>query len=356
MKKIILSLLLLCVLLFVRAQSPTVGSARVSFRSCEPTFATLDIALLPGEMWQGYSFKKSGAYVRCLTNQRGCDSLVTLNVELMEGALPGKFSVDDKGTQVYFSKGNLQFLATKNGVWGDTTHIVKGNEEKNGVWRFAQHQYDMFGGGGKNCTSAQSSIATDWVDYFGFGAGGNIVEPYLTSSNNSDYINVDIANTDNDWGVYNAIENGGNTPNKWRLLTSEEWTYIYSNRPRAANLYGFALIGDIQGLILLPDDWLPIEGIEFSPGVAWYTQNIYSFEQWNIMENAGAVFLPAAGSRDAGLGGRYWSSTISSTANQAYVFRWNHTTSGNSNAIEWKGIMSFAVYAGYCVRLVKTVK
>ena len=32
-----------------------------------------------------------------------------------------------------------------------------------------------------------------------------------------------------DWGVYNAISNGGNTPNKWRTLTVSEWQYLFQN-------------------------------------------------------------------------------------------------------------------------------
>ena len=77
------------------------------------------------------------------------------------GVLDGKFSVgSDK--QVCFSKGNLQYQASK------------------GVWRFADHQWDYIGYGNENISNSYSG----WIDLFGWGTGNN---PTNISCNNGVY-------------------------------------------------------------------------------------------------------------------------------------------------------------------------
>ena len=39
------------------------------------------------------------------------------------------------------------------------------------------------------------------------------------------------------------------------------------------------------------------EGVSFLGSASGYDINVYSIEEWEIMENAGAVFLPQAGTR-----------------------------------------------------------
>ena len=62
---------------------------------------------------------------------------------------------------------------------------------------------------------------------------------------------------------------------------------------------------------------------------ASFTTNIISFEQWDILNNAGVVFMPASGYRycdgsvfDVGINGNYWSST-SDGSSDAYYFYFN---------------------------------
>ena len=215
-----------------------------------------------------------------------------------DGALPGLFSVSAT-QQVYFSQGNLQYQASTD------------------TWRFAEHQYDYVGTqtsdgngyyGGNVSGSDNRSISSTysgWIDLFGWGTGSN---PTLSSPSFEDY------GTFMDWGC-NAIINGGNTVNQWRTLTIAEWNYLLNTRTDASSKRGTGNINGVGGLIILPDSWTLPSECAFTSGFApdW-TLNSYTLAQWEQMEDAGAVFLPAAGERSgayvvyAGRFGIYWSS------------------------------------------------
>ena len=224
----------------------------------------------------------------------------------------GVFSVSaDK--QVSFSKGNLQYQASTN------------------TWRFAEHQYDYIGEDNKNISATYDG----WIDLFGWGTGNN---PTNASTDDSDY------STFVDWGT-NTI--GADIPNTWRTLTTNEWYYIFFTRTNAQKLFGFGTINDGEyGMIILPDDWTTPAGVTFNPSVAkglvdqggyyndnndnhlHYLDNIYTLSDWNKMEDAGAVFLPAAGHRDGqnaccSADGNYWSSTAD---NQGLAYLLNFRT------------------------------
>jgi len=194
------------------------------------------------------------------------------------------FTVED-GRQVVFAPGNLQYQASTK------------------TWRFAGEQYDYIGEDNEEISYTYSG----WIDLFAWATGNTPTQ--TNSSDNSKFI---------DWGQ-NAI--GTDPKNTWRTLTGDEWNYIITYRPNAPKLFGFAAVKGISGLILLPDDWTVPDGIEFNPGQAKYTNNLYSSAQWKQMEAAGAVFLPAAGYRrydeyfkcekyyGDGYDGSYWSSS-----------------------------------------------
>ena len=135
----------------------------------------------------------------------------------------------------------------------------------------------------------------DYGGLFGWGTGDS---PNITSTDNQDYAVF------HDWGMYNL---GG----LWRTLAKEEWEYLFFQRIEANKKMGMATISGVTGLILLPDKWVPVPDCEFKPGFGW-RQNVYDSVQWSKMENAGAVFLPAAGYRwgtdifFAKTGGYYW--------------------------------------------------
>ena len=263
--------------------------------------------------------------------------------EIPVGAINGKFTINADGDQVYFSQGNLQYQASTN------------------TWRFAEHQWDYVGGydvnylidygnvydNGLKCdNSLISSSYNGWVDLFGWGTSGwnngNIYyQPYDTESfwdSESGYgygptdgtnYGYDLAGTyaNADWGVYNAISNGGNTPNQWRTLTEPEWGYVFNNRNTPSGIrYAKGIVNDVKGVILLPDDWnSSVYTLNYTNRpIAPYSTNEITLANWETMETNGAVFLPASGWRSGtsyynSYGwGKYWSVT-NYYNNEAYI-------------------------------------
>ena len=214
-------------------------------------------------------------------------------------ALSGEFSVS-ASKKVAFSKGNLQYQAAPTPTW-----------------RFATNQWDVVGNatagnvyeGEVKCNNALiANDYTGWIDLFGWGTGD---APTKHTNDKSDYA------TFTDWGV-NAISNGGNTPNMWYTLSADEWAYLINTRTDAANKKGQAAVGDIYGVVLLPDEWTLPSGLTFTPTPKDWTTNVYTTTEWGQMEANGAVFLPLAGGRYSGTAvqsqnewGLYHSSTIS---------------------------------------------
>lgn len=161
-----------------------------------------------------------------------------------------------------------------------------------------------------------------------------------------------------DWGVYNAISNGGNQAGLWRTLTKGEWEYLIGARNSASSKIATGRIQTgtstyANGLIILPDDWSATSTPAFTPGVSStsnYTQNTYTTAQWTQMENLGAIFLPAAGGRyettisNANNNGLYWSSTHKS-GTYSYGFSFHDRYVGIDD-------LSYRCF-GYSVRLVQ---
>lgn len=251
--------------------------------------------------------------------------------------LSGPFSVSDTKT-VRFAPGNLQYQAST------------------GTWRFAEHQYDVIGDANMNISATYDG----WIDCFGWTTSGyNGHEPWLNSTDASLYYSpVDIDGTEYDWGVHNAISNGGNTKGEWRLLSVYELAYLFGSRTNAANLRGAARVNGLNGYVLLPDNWVLPAGLTFLHDPTDFTTtncNIYTAEEWEQMEAAGAVFLPAGGVRDTWFHyfsdfnntGFYWTSSFG-TANESRRFmvlkdQIHYNSWGNKN------------YLGMSVRLVQDV-
>ncbi|MBQ4390806.1 MAG: leucine-rich repeat protein [Paludibacteraceae bacterium] len=243
----------------------------------------------------------------------------------LEGALHGAFSVS--ATQVvYFSQGPLQFNSTLG------THECADGTTKPGTWRFAANQYDVVGDmsvgnvyeNGVKCSNTLASATyTGWQDMYCWGASGyNGIEPYKANRPST----TSIAGTNYDWGVYNAISNGGNTPGLWRTPTKTEWDYMFNQRPNALELNAPAVVEGMYGLVVLPDDWDPPAGLSLvTTSTQYYTDNVFTTAQWQEMENAGAVFIPSGGwfSWNSSMWissfrntGELWASTGSSTSSQ----------------------------------------
>lgn len=223
-----------------------------------------------------YYYQKSGISI---TASKYYQSTVALNNVLPAGSLDGKFTINASGDQVRFSKGNLQYYCSTSAP----------------EWRFADHQYDYVAFDG----TAYAENSGKWIDLFAYGTSGynkgqTCYQPYSTSGDASHYYqNALTGNAD--WG-YNKISNGGNSNGIWRTLTSTEWRYLFQVRTDANNKYGHGSVNGIHGMIILPDEWTLPAGLTFTPGnSAW--SNTYTIAEWNQMEAAGAVFLPASGSR-----------------------------------------------------------
>lgn len=224
--------------------------------------------------------------------------------------LDGLFSVS-ASKQVKFSAGNLQCI--------------------NSAWQFAENQYD--------CLGTYSSTA--W-DLFGWSTETTDFG-MSTSTDNSNYSTSFF-----DWGT--AI-NPGAASTPWRTLTDAEWTYLLSGRTNASNLYGMATITDVTipgttthvtGMVILPDNWTAVSSVSFTPGGS-VNANQLTAAQWEILEDNGAVFLPAAGRRggttlsNVGQYGNYWSATNDGTTNAYYMGFATATASANRSAGRSRG-------------------
>lgn len=283
----------------------------------------------------------------------------------------GVFSVAE-GKTVSFAPGNLQF----NAVQG--SHLRADGTKAKGTWRFAENQWDcvgrekvaenydgwigLFGWGTSgydntendpmaifyqpwsinpktltnipkdstlNCDSYEITGECEWVytyftsseankNMYGFGPSKGMADESLVGT--SAYY---------DWGVYNAISNGGNQAGSWRSLTKAEWKYLLDTRKNAQFLRSQATVNNVKGYVLLPDDFKKPSDITWSHQTNDWTTNTYSAEQWSTLEALGAVFLPAPAKNESWV--YYWSATVYNTY-EACFFCFTSNKAGMSNS------------------------
>ncbi|MBQ0077199.1 MAG: hypothetical protein KBS55_00990 [Bacteroidales bacterium] len=170
------------------------------------------------------------------------------------GAVAGLFSVSDT-KQIFFSQGNL--------IQNNTSEMTYGY--------FSTNQYDVLGE--DNLVIIQSGSKA----FHGIAEKHDMFYPQKTY-NGSQLINV------------------GNDAEKWRFATPEEWNYLLTKRKNASVFHNIVTINNIDGLLLLPDDWVRPNYIKsFTEG------EIIDLDTWRIMQNCGAVFIPCCGR----IAGRY---------------------------------------------------
>ncbi|MBP5240597.1 MAG: hypothetical protein J6Z26_01690 [Bacteroidales bacterium] len=204
-----------------------------------------------------------------------------------------------------------------------------------------------------------------WTDHFNFGctgyaAGSMFYQPWHTfyGQLQAGGLNVytgygygpmsgstaqHLAGTNSDWGVaHRTTLNNSLTPSgndwrthrgEWRTPTQSEWLYVIQGAKRLDNIavafkYGLARIevsagNYVNGLMMIPDKWhwfLMPEAMHFKPfeagasAVNEFADNTYTLAEWDVLDEYGAVFLPAGGTRiaflmDYGKGGFYQSAT-----------------------------------------------
>jgi len=309
---------------------------------------------------------------------------VNMVTVLPPGALSGLFTVSmgsdgQAGTiddvKVRFSKGNLQYL---------------GQAAEGSKWRFADNQYDVMGDGPLTGTENQGNVDLGSAytgkyntasgnggpnetnddkaaarDLFGWGATGtqdsrtvssgyqNNYNPYSTSKSlvgsghpayniNRYGYGPDYDETNeyglsvtygSDWGsLFNTdTENMQNTG--WRTLTKDECYYMLEIRKVTVNgskkyPYGQGVVNGVKGALILPDDWDGSVCPDFDYDASSFANvfNADSTPTWAQMEEAGVVFLPAAGSRlgtnldKVNTQGYYWFSTCINPAKAQSLF------------------------------------
>jgi hypothetical protein len=268
-------------------------------------------------------------------------------VQASEGALSGRFTINWQGDQVVFSQGNLQYQAST------------------GTWRFAEHQTDVIGESNGNVSETYSG----WIDLFGWGTSGyNGHEPWLKTDQNAPYdTEGDLMGTEYDWGYHNAIQNGGNKAGMWRTMNLMEWNHLMHLRDNADNLIFPVMIDTLKCLLLLPDDWTPVEGITLRPmtefgtwGDRNFTSDTFRFdtltvEQGAQLEQHGAVLLPTAGVRTTTNGRmdyyyntlRYWTGHYFSK-----YMGWYLTVNSTADT-KSVGMYAYSNSWGFSVRLVQ---
>lgn len=269
-----------------------------------------------------YAAKGKELYRKTVTsnNTLAVNTLTPINVTApkVEGAVSGLFRINATGDLAYFSQGNLQAeYNTDSQVGQSWDHF-----------NFATNQYDFIGESSGN-TGLTTPFVLARLDLFGWSttAGPNYYGINSSTENN------DYSGDFYDWGKAN-IQNGGGR-DKWRTPSDDEWNYIIKTRSastvKGASNARFVKVWinntgtntGTHGYILFPDHYVHPTLISDA-----FKQNdinntgVYDvtmiLSDWNLMEAAGAVFLPAAGYR-AGTTvylksydtprGEYWTST-----------------------------------------------
>ena len=191
-------------------------------------------------------------------------------VATTEVAESGVFTIGKNKTAI-FATGNLQY-----NVGTDT-------------WRFAKQQYQVVG---EQNIELGDTTFTGWIDMLGWSNGE--ANNWGVNPNN---VNELYAGEFVDWGTKMGAE--------WSTLSADDWKYLLNTRANASALKQVARVGEMVGILLFPDAWTMPEGIEVEAAYDEYFEiNVYNYTlaQWAKMEEAGAIFLPAAGRRTGGWG------------------------------------------------------
>lgn len=231
------------------------------------------------------------------------------------------FSVS-KTKIVNMAHGNLQYKAAGDGVG----------------YRFAEEQWHYVGGTDGDKTwgnvsegdvlCSNNNIASDyegWIDLFGWGTGN---APAKHGTINADYENY------TEWG--HRFDD-----RQWYTLSKDEWNYLLNNDGKNTVRKGKnvpATVHGVGGILILPDCFELNVAIHqeanYHHNMNDYGLNVFdntTTPKWAAMEEAGAMFLPAAGWRndtvykqettnDKGLYKMYWSKSFESDSSACYVY------------------------------------
>ena len=298
--------------------------------------ATLFYIVVPAGEWpNGFTVDvyadDNTTILKTLTKNSSATFSATEGMVMPEQEVVVVYSFSVSATQqVLFAPGNLQYTQSTD------------------TWSFAENQYDYIGE-----ANLSGSALADKIDLFGWSGSDYNNFGVSTSNTINDYFGSFV-----DWG---SKQIGSDASYTWRTLTNDEWEYLLNTRPNASSLKGVAQVNGVNGLVFLPDNWRCPAGVTFksgfhsSDGAEYYAAyQTFTADQWSKLEDAGAVFLPAAGRRYSNWGvydtplGKYWSAT-------EYVDPyWGNNSAYYLNFSSNEAIMDTnGRSVGYSVRLVK---
>lgn len=253
--------------------------------------------------------------------------------------IDGLYSVGIKTRQDTIWEGNKQKIIT---VVTDTIKVDfshKGNLQAlvdgNGnpiYWQFANHQWDLIENRTSNDTvdvNLRIGSEPGWVDLFGHSVGtpGN---PPTTTNNYGICMSgtvSDYQGTFVDWGTIPGVQSSEGYG--WTTLSAAEWgfllgysgSYLYGDnvdpnyvgtdknglgrRYADRKFYGVdqtacLWVRNVPGIVFLPDVWHwtgSLADLEFNSKKNRDGDIYYTAEEWEIMEAAGAIFLPTGKQR-----------------------------------------------------------
>ncbi|MBE6329872.1 MAG: hypothetical protein E7072_07140 [Bacteroidales bacterium] len=281
-----------------------------------------------------------------VVNERFIEPSVGCNVRLAEvirtSNVKPEFSVSDS-VKVEFSNGNVQYQpSTKK-------------------WRFAPNQWET---AGYNNINIIDTTYNGWIDLF-------------SKSTSTNYYGV-TTDYDEDNEYENLIDWGTNFEGEWYTMNLAESIYLFDLRIGAKGLRTLATVNGVRGMIILPDifinpgvqynftDWEKIEkNGEYQDTTIiqeLYEINIYNEKMWSMMEEAGAVFLPAAGHRSNSKTSIEFTNVIDHNLNGCYHLKEsniefltrNYTIYKKGSTVHGGGLFHKSI--GQSVRLIRKIK
>ncbi len=185
------------------------------------------------------------------------------------------FSVSDEKV-VQFAKGNLYYNSAQDS------------------YSFENNQYDFRTRAGFNaCINGAYSVDSTPEDNVGLFFWSSKKETAVAG----EYYDPEASNEDS-FFIKDLPLDG----EVWNVLSYNEWKYLLEERTDASEKNGIATIvlsdeTTVTGIVFLPDSFTLPNECEFISGTTdkGYEANTYNLEEWDKMEAAGAVFLPASG-------------------------------------------------------------
>lgn len=257
--------------------------------------------------WHKYIFEHHASIPNALTRNKMLTAKCKIYTAAGNHVIENKISVNSS-QQVFFSPGNLQYIGSAASPY----------------WQFAEHQYDAF----FLSTNQERTTTNIDRDLFAWGSWNN---PSISDKNNYHH------SWTYDWG-HNPISNGGNIADLWRTLSGNAWDTVLnirttstSNLPNsiANTRYTMSTVGTHKGMIVFPDTYSHPKGTDFTAGTynsySNYTARV-SLDGWELMEAAGAIFLPTTGYRAIA------SNNTIDVYRENNGYYWSRTPDGEPNA------------------------